>query len=230
MDIIPIRAIHPTSYSHMAAFKQCPMQFYHAKHLNKFPFKESADTLYGKEVHKAAEDYVADDVPFPKRFNFMKPVVDSLKNKKGNKFVEIKMGVTKDLVPCTFFSKEVWIRGIIDLLIIDKDNKLAWVIDYKTNKNANYADPDQLELMALLVFARYPEVDEVRGGLVFVKCNELVRKKYLRFQRSELWSKWIARHKKMLEAYKLNQWATKESGLCKKHCPVTECVHNGANN
>lgn len=229
-ELINIRAIYPTSYSHIKAFEQCPKQFYHAKHLNEYPFTESVDTLYGKQAHKVAEDYVISDAPIPSKFEYMRPVLDALKKKEGNKFAEIKLGITEDLVPCTFFSKQVWIRGIIDLLVVNKSKKLAWVIDYKTSKNAKYADPDQLELMALLVFASYPEVEEIRGGLVFVKCNELVRKKYQKIKRSELWSKWIAKHKKMLEAHKLDRWPTRESGLCRNHCPVQECIHNGANN
>lgn len=230
MERINIKAIYPTSYSNIKAFEQCPKQFYHVKHLNEHPFIETEATRYGNEAHKVAEDYIGAAKPIPKKFEYMRPILDSLNKKKGKKYCEIKLGITGDLVPCSFFSKEVWIRGIIDLLIIDAPNKLAWVIDYKTSKNAKYADPDQLELMSLLVFAHYPEIEEVRGGLVFVKCNELIRKKYQKVKRSELWSKWIGRHEKMMQAYEMDKWATKESGLCKNHCPVEECVHNGANN
>lgn len=229
MERINIKAIYPTSYSNIKAFEQCPKQFYHVKHLGEYPQEETDVIREGNEFHKAAELYIGEGKALPSRFSYAKPILDSLNKKQGNKFVEIKLGITESLVPCSFFSEQVWIRGIIDLLIIDPENKLAWVIDYKTGKNAKYADTDQLELMSLLVFAHYPEVDETRSGLVFVKANELIRKKYQKVKRSELWAKWIQRHAKMMEAHKLNKWATRESGLCKRHCPVTECVHNGAN-
>ena len=35
---------------------------------------------------------------------------------------------------CGFKDDNVWFRGIADLIILDSDNKLAWVIDYKTGK------------------------------------------------------------------------------------------------
>lgn len=226
---IKIKAIYPTSYSNIKAFEQCPKQFYHEKHLAEYPFKETEAIREGNAFHKAAEMYIGEGDPLPSKFIYAKKVLDSLKAKPGIKKVEQKLGITDGLVPCTFFSKQVWIRGIVDLLILDKERKLAWVIDYKTGKNTRYADTDQLELMALLTFASYPEVEEVRGGLIFVKANELIPKKYQKMKRSELWSKWINRHKKMVEAHELDVWPTKESGLCRAHCPVEHCVHNGAN-
>lgn len=226
-DKIAIKAIYPTSYTHIKAFEQCPKQFYHVRHLDSYPFVETEEIKYGNALHKAAENYVRDDLSLPPRFAFIKSTLDALKKKPGTKYCEIKLGITEELVPCTFFSKQVWIRGAIDLLIID-GNK-ATVIDYKTSKNAKYADKDQLELMALLVFAHYPEVEHVNAGLVFVKCNELIKDKYAKIDRSTLWADWIRRHAKMVEAHKKNSWPTRESGLCRKHCPVTECVHNGAN-
>jgi len=225
--MINIKAIHPTSYSNIKAFLQCPMQFYHVKHLNKYPFIETDATRYGNEAHKVAEDYIGEGKPVPNKFKYMIPVLDSLNTKQGDKLVELKMGITKDLEPCSFFAKTVWIRGIIDLLIVD--GKLAWVIDYKTGKNTKYADKDQLELMSLLVFAHYPEVEETRSGLVFTRCNELIKAKYTRTMKPVLWAKWVNRYDQMVKAYKLNKWATRESGLCKAHCPVIECIHNGAN-
>lgn len=227
---IKIKAIYPTSYSNIKAFEQCPKQFYHEKHLGEYPFKETDAIREGNEFHKAAELYIGEGKPLPKKFLYAKKVLDSLNAKKGIKKVEKKLGITEDLVPTTFFSDNVWIRGIIDLLIINAEDKLGWVIDYKTGKNTKYADTDQLELMALMAFASYPEIEEIKAGLVFVKANELIPAKYQKIKRSELWAKWISRHKKMMEAYKVDRWPTRESGLCKAHCPVEHCIHNGANN
>ena len=229
-ELIPIKAITPTSFSHIKTFEQCPKKFYHSNHLNEYPFVETQAIREGHALHKAAELYVRDNLSLPPKFKYAKDTLDSLIAKEGDKFCEIKLGISYDLVPCSFFSKKVWIRGVIDLLIIDKKRKLAWVIDYKTGQNTAWADTDQLELMALLVFASYPEVDEVRAGLVYVQADQLIRKKYVKSKRNALWSGWIARHQKMVDAHKQNVWATKESGLCRKHCPVEQCVHNGANN
>jgi CRISPR/Cas system-associated exonuclease Cas4 (RecB family) len=135
--------------------------------------------------------------------------------------------VTRDFQPCSFFAKNVWFRGVADLIIIDGD--LAWVIDYKTGKSAKYADKGQLELMSLAVFAHYPKVKRVRAGLLFVISNNLIKENYVESQRESLWDKWIAKYNVMSSAFESDTWNPKPSGLCKRHCPVTECPHNGGN-
>ena len=137
------------------------------------------------------------------------------------------MGLTADLEPCGFFDDDCWYRGIADLVIVDRENKLAWVIDYKTGKNTRYADKGQLELMALCVFKHFPEVETVRGGLLFVVCNELIRDTYKESSAGKMWEKWLADYKRMEIAYTNDVWNAHQSGLCKRHCIVTECVHNG---
>ena len=51
-----------------------------------------------------------------------------------------------DYEPCGFFDKEVWWRGIADLVIIQGD--IAYSVDYKTSKSAKYADTKQLDIVA----------------------------------------------------------------------------------
>ena len=126
-------SVAPWSFSKIKAFEQCPKQFYHEKILKEFPFVETAATRYGTEFHTAAEEYVRDGKPLEDRFTFALDMLESLKAKKGNKIPEQKMGLTENLEPCSFFSEDVWFRGIADLIILDGD--LAWVIDYKIKNN-----------------------------------------------------------------------------------------------
>ena len=160
-------SVAPWSFSKIKAFEQCPKQFYHEKILKEYPFVETEAIRYGNAFHKSAEDYVKDGTPLPEKFSYAQPVLDSLNAKRGVKLCEQKMGITENLKPCGFYDKDVWFRGIADLLIIDTLGQTAWVIDYKTGKNARYADKGQLELMAMAVFLHYPDIKKVRGGLVF---------------------------------------------------------------
>ena len=134
--------------------------------------------LYGTAVHEAAEEYIRDGKPLPPEYEYIKAPLDSLNMKQGNKLCEYEMGLTADLEPCGFWDDDCWYRGIADLVILDEENKTAWVIDYKTSKNTRYADKGQLELMALCVFKHFPDIETVRGGLLFVVCNELIRETY----------------------------------------------------
>lgn len=222
-------SIAPWSFSKAKAFEQCPKQFYHEKILKEYPFVETEAIRYGNAFHTAAEKYIRDGTPLPKMFDYAQAMLDSLNAKKGVKLCEERLGITENLLPCSFYAKDVWYRGIADLLIINEEDRLAWVIDYKTGKNAKYADKGQLELMALLVFAHYPDIKYVRAGLLFVVSNDLVKDSYADSDASVLWTKWTNVYSIMKMAEKRNVWNARPSGLCKRHCPVTVCVHNGSN-
>jgi hypothetical protein len=220
-------SVAPWSFSKIKAFEQCPKQFYHEKILKEFPVVETEAMRYGTEFHLAAEEYIRDGKPIPKKFSFAQDMLDSLNAKRGVKLCEKKMGLTENLEPCDFFADNVWFRGIADLLIIDVLVDTAWVIDYKTGKSSKYADKGQLELMALTVFAHYPDVKKVRAGLLFVVSKDLIKDRYADFDKSKLWEKWLGKYNAMKTAADQDVWNPKPSGLCKRHCPVTVCVHNG---
>lgn len=219
----------PWSFSRIKAFEQCPKQFYHEKVLKQYPFVQTDAIIYGNEFHKACENYIGKNEPLPNKFLYVKEVLDNLNSRRGIKLCEKKLGVTANLEPCDFYSKDVWFRGIADLLIIDVVGNMAWVVDYKTGKSAKYADKGQLELMALSVFAHYPDIEKVNAGLVFVVANKLVKETYEIVDRANLWEKWTSNYATMEKAFEADVWNPRPSGLCKRHCPVTECAHNGSN-
>tara|TARA_R110000803_G_scaffold10912_8_gene33207 strand:+ start:2984 stop:3433 length:450 start_codon:yes stop_codon:yes gene_type:complete len=146
---------------------------------------------------------------------------------KGEKLCEIKMGLTSNLEACGFFDTNVWFRGVADLVILDKQAGVAKVIDYKTGKSAKYADRGQLELMALAIFKHFPEVHTVKGGLLFVVCNAFIKETYEIKQESELWRKWLTEYGKIEKAYENDVWNPRPTGLCRAHCIILECPHNG---
>ena len=220
-------SIAPWSFSIIKAFVQCPKQFYHEKILKEYPVEETEAMLYGTMFHSAAEEYVKDGTPMPVKFDYAVGALDSLQAKQGRKLCEYKLGLTKDLEPCGFFDKDVWFRGIADLIILDGD--LAWVVDYKTGKSARYADKGQLELMALATFKHFPEVRRIRAGLLFIVAKDLIKDTYTKDSEDILWSKWLANYAKMEAAVANDVWNPRPSGLCKRHCAVTECAHNGRN-
>ena len=162
----------------MKDYEGCPRRYHEVKVLKNHPFKDTDATIYGKELHEAAEFYIKNDTPLPKQFEYIKDTLDALKVKPGRKLCEHKMGLTVDLKPCGFMDRNVWVRGIADLLIIDDDNLTARVVDYKTGNN-KYPDMDQLKLMALMVFAHFPHIRKVYGALLFVVKNDMKKGSYL---------------------------------------------------
>jgi hypothetical protein len=217
--------VAPWSFSRIKDFDTCPKQFFHKHILKEIPFEETEATRYGNEFHKAAELFIRDGTPVPERFAFARPILEVLKAKPGDKHCEFKFGLTRDLQPCSFFAKNVWFRGVVDLAIIDGER--AWIVDYKTSKSARYAETGQLELMAMALFKHFPGVKKVNAGLAFVVCDEFVKDKYAAEAEGEMWAKWLGEYAKMEKADELGVWNPRPSGLCRAHCRVLECPHNG---
>jgi len=220
-------SVSPWSFSKIKAFEQCPKQFYHMKIAKDYIEKETEAMLYGTLFHEAAENFVKDDTPIPEKFKYAESALTNLKNKPGKKLCEYKLGLTEDLEPCGFFDENVWFRGIADLIILDGDT--AWVVDYKTGKSARYADKGQLELMALATFKHFPEIKKVKAGLLFVIAKALIKDSYDSTAAPIMWKKWLADYARMEKALETDTWNARPSGLCRQHCAVLDCPHNGRN-
>ena len=129
------------------------------------------------------------------------------------------------LEACDFFDPEVWFRGVADLVILDGDR--AFVLDYKSGKNAKYADTRQLALMAAALFLKHPEIQKIKASLLFVVSKEFIKenfeKEYGLSIFSELNGLLVARE----TAYNTDVWNPRPNGLCSRWCQVKSCPHHG---
>ncbi len=214
------------SYSRVNDFIKCPKKYYHLHVKKDFKFYGNSATRYGNAVHRAAEHYIKSGTELEKQYEFTRPVLDAFNRIKGEKLTELRMAVTKsngEYAPTKWGAKDVWYRGIADLLIINGTK--AFVIDYKTSKSADYADMKQLDLLAGAVFVHFPEVTKIKGGLSFLCCDAFIKKEYT----SDLYKSYISVFDGALERIEVakeeNVWNAVESGLC-GFCPVTSCEHN----
>jgi hypothetical protein len=212
------------SHSALKDFENCPRKYHQTRVLKLHPFEETEAIRYGNELHKAAELYVAEDKPLPPQFEFVKPTIDALVAKPGRKLAEQKMALTIDLKPTDWFAKDVWVRGIADLLILDDDNFTAWVVDYKTGNN-KYPDRDQLKLMSLMVFANYPHIRKVNSALLFVVKEDMVKVKMYVEQFDTGWQDYRERVAKIEACVANDVWNPTQNPLC-GWCPCTGCEFN----
>jgi hypothetical protein len=216
------------SYSSLKTFDQCPKKYYHLRVLKDVKDADSTATIYGKELHSAAENFIKSNEAIPPKFSFIAPTLEVLRNIDGEKFCEIKLGVAKRdgrFVPCDFFAKDVWWRGIADLLIVNEKKQQAWLVDYKTSKNAKYADTKQLDLLAGAVFTHFPKVVNIKSALLFVVSNEMVKKEHEYIMKSSYLNCMEPELTRLEGAMQNNVWNPNAGPLC-KFCPVTECAHN----
>lgn len=212
------------SHSGLKKFEQCARQYHEVTVLKRYPFTDTKHTIYGKDVHKAIEDYGRDGKPLPPEFVLFQPVVDALLAKPGRKLFEHEMALTKDLRPCDFKDDNRWVRGIADLLIVDDDNLTARVVDWKTG-NDKYPDRDQLVLMSLMVFTHFPHVRSVASALVFLVKGSMVKHKMVREDAEAAWWDYRERVAKLEAAHEFGVWNPSQSPLC-GWCPVKECTFN----
>ena len=213
------------SYSSIKTFDQCPKKYFHLKVVKDVKDTPGAAAQYGTDFHEAAEFHIKNGAPIPPKFKQYAGIVETLAAFPGEKHTELKLGirVTDDgYEPCSFFDKEVWWRGIVDLLIINGET--AHMIDYKTGKNAKYADMKQLDLMAGAVFVHYPEVKKIKSGLAYVVSNEFPKKTHVAEQRDKYLSVFDTQIDQLETAMENGVWNAKTSGLC-SFCPVTSCEH-----
>ena len=214
------------SHSALKGYETCARQYHEVKVLKNYPVTDTVHTIYGKEVHKAAEDFVRHGTPIPPEYAFMQPTLDALMKKTGRKLAEYEMGVTMNLQPCDFNDEKVWVRGIADLLIIDDDGLKAWVFDYKTGSD-RYPDRDQLILMSLMVFIHFPHIRQVNSALLFVVKDSIVKHSMLRDEAGDHWWKYRERVLRLAQSAESNVWNPTQTGLCKAYCPVLTCEFNG---
>lgn len=212
------------SHSALKDYEGCARRFHEVKVLNKYPFQDTEQTRYGKDLHTAAELYVKDGTPLPEHFAFVKPVLDALIDKPGRKYPEYEMALTTDLTPVAFSSEKRWVRGIADLIIINDDNFTARVIDYKTGNN-KYPDRDQLVLMSLMVFAHFPHIKRVKSALLFVVKNTMVTHEMGVEDIEPAWWEYRQRVAKLTASHANDIWNPTQTPLC-GWCQVKGCEFN----
>lgn len=213
------------SYSSIKTFDQCPKKYFHLKVAKDVRDYGNEASIYGNEAHSAAEHYIKHGTPIPDKFKIMQPVVETLAKFPGEKHTEMRLGVRKTdtgFEPCGFLAKDVWYRGIVDLLIVDEVT--AHMIDYKTGKNAKYADMKQLDLMAGAVFVHFPEVQKIKSGLAYVVSNEFPKKVHVRSEMDKYMAVFDRQLEQLEDATQSGVWNPKSGPLC-GWCPVVRCEH-----
>lgn len=220
--------VMPLSFSRLSTFEQCPAQFdylYVSKRVQSIS-SEAAD--YGDRVHKTLEAYgrckteeeravmrATESLEEKQTLGTWGDLVDMVLSKPGEKYFEHQMAVNRQLQPVDWFAKDVWIRSIADVLVVNGDT--AYCIDYKTGKVKD--NPTQLQLFAAMVMWLFPEVNKVKTSFVWLRFNETTNAVYERRFLDALWRALEPRFTKVQEVIELGVFDTKPSGLC-PWCPA----------
>ena len=218
------------SYSSLSQFITCPKQYEAHKVLKYVPHTDTIATLYGKDVHSAAEHYIRSGTVLPEKYQYVKSSLDTLNSIKGDKFCELELGIAihdGQYELCDFEAEDRYWRGIADLVIVDEEAGKAYIVDYKTGKSAKYADTKQLGLLAAAVFLKWPAIKTIKGMLLFVVSKEIVKESYTYGNRFQIFEKLKEPLLQREVAYETGIFNTKPNGLCRQWCQATRCIHNG---
>jgi CRISPR/Cas system-associated exonuclease Cas4 (RecB family) len=207
------------SYSGLKDYINCPRQYHEVKVLRRFAKRPTPQMLYGTSVHSALENYVKDGSPLEKDHERFRKQLDPLRDMPGEKYPEHRMALTIDKNPCSFYSPDYWVRGIADLLVVDGEQ--GFIVDYKTGSN-KYPDLKQLQLMALMAFVLFPDLEHIKAGLLFVVHEHFVTSEYRRDETDELWKDFDGPLQRMRLSYENDAWQPNPTPLC-GWCPVSTC-------
>lgn len=209
------------SYSALTQFETCARQYYHLRVKKDIVEAPSPQMQDGNRQHKMLELRIKDGTPLPSDMRDLEPLMRRIERIPATLLTEQKIALTADLKPTTYFAKDVWLRGVLDLTAI-KGTK-AHIIDYKTGKRK--PDSDQLELFAGMAMAQYPELVEVKTSFWWLKSKETDRDTFTRDDTPRIWRKFTRRAEAMEEAIATDTFPPTESGLCHGWCPVKTCEH-----
>lgn len=211
------------SHSLLAAYETCPRQCYEIRIAKNFVEPESQHIIWGNYVHKCLEERVGKSVPLPENTAHLEPLATYLCSLSGARYCELKLAIDDKGSSVEFFDKRAWFRGVADLLIVDGSR--GSVYDYKTGKPVK--DDNQLAAMALLTFAKYPQIEELVAAFLYLKYDDAVDTYFTRDQIPQLLESIRSRGSNILHSVETGTWYPKPSGLCKNHCAVVTCEYNG---
>lgn len=210
------------SYSKLKNFEVCPKRMYEVDIARTYVEAIDPDgpLAWGNRVHDALKATLKDGVALPTEMRAMlQPWVDRVRRGAGELLVEQKYAITRDFKPTAYFAKDVWYRGIGDVVRIAGD--LALVLDWKTGKVLE--DSVQLMLMAQCLFSHYPTLKYVRSEFVWLKDDCTTPELFSRKEVADQWVSLLGRVNAMEAAAKTDTYPPKPGRLCKSYCPVQSC-------
>lgn len=226
--MIPARTLNtppkPWSWSALDSFETCPRRHYELKVAKSVREKPSQALVYGREVHDALDKRVKYKISLPSDLQPLEPKVAALEKMGGIIMAEEELALTQDLKKTDWFGRNVWVRLKIDVQVHLGTSILLG--DWKTGKMSD--DWGQLITTAHLKFQLHPQLETAGLFFIWTKYNDKSRRVVTREEAALEWANnLMPRVAKYQRAFDINEFPEKPSGLCRNHCPVKACQHNG---
>lgn len=182
-------AVKSWSYTAYSTYAQCPAKYKYQK-IDKLPEPKSQAMERGNAIHKKCENYLTGiTAALPTEAKHFAAQMQQLKTL--DPFVEQKWGFTKDWRPTSWTGSATWYRGIVDAGVLYPD-RTADIVDFKTGKLYE-TNEDQIELFALSVMLRYPEITHVTARLWYLDSGDEIIREHSASDKEALRKDWEKR-------------------------------------
>lgn len=155
------------SFSFLSTYENCARKAQATYITKEVKWEESAEAEHGNKVHKVGEDALRLKQFPPVPYDYMNKYFHDIYAIPHIELIpEQKLGVDRDWKCTDFFGSNVWGRGKVDApIIVNKET--AIIFDWKTGKVRE--DPFELEVQAVLLKAKYPELENIKGAYIWLK-------------------------------------------------------------
>jgi hypothetical protein len=215
----------PPAWSHSAldAFESCPKQYHQTKILKRYPFVETREVIWGREVHTAFENFLLYNSPLRADLQMHAEFLTDFRNLPGELKGEERIALDTSLQRCDYFDKrrQVWYRGQIDAVKRHLEAGTSYILDHKTGKVKN--DFTQLKGFALFELLTQPAVHTVKVEFYWTQIRGSNGETYTRADLPSLLGFFRPKLDRYADAHLRNEFPAKPSGLCNGWCPVTDC-------
>lgn len=219
------------SWTRLDCAEKCSLQCYwknFAPKDQRVPFDDTAPHLVkGNLWHKWMEDACNGYSELPEKVSHFKPIVEGLRNSRGELLVEYKLTLTDKYQSCDWFSEKAYWRTIYDALKLHPDGN-AFSLDWKTGKVKGVSD--QLKFSAAAAFLKWPKIKKIKSAYVWLEHpNEpLTMVEYDRADLRTIMDDFEERVEMVKIAYEENTWEAQPSDFNCKWCPCTkaQCKHS----
>lgn len=217
------------SYSKLKNYESCPYRYYRISVKKDVQEPESEALVWGSQVHqnfaRLIDSEKLPESPDDPMYEYAPHIEKVLELKRRGLVVrtEQKYAITKDFTPCEYFASSAWYRAVVDVEIIASTKAL--ILDWKTGKIVE--DSPQLALSAVCMFVHYPDLQKVGSSFVWLKEDAETREDFERSDIPAIWSRLKPRVDRLQESHETNTFDPNPGPLCRRWCPVLDCVHNG---
>ena len=207
------------SYSSIKLFENCPLRYYRQRIKKEVVDEGGEASKHGERIHAFLEGRLKGSGLDAEVAQY-EPLCASVESlaKQGTLHIEKELVLTENLVPTGWWDSDAWLRSKLDVLVVI--DATAVVMDWKTGKRN--ADQFQMQMFAAQVFKHFPDVQQVKTSLVWLKTMEMDTNTYKRSSMNAIWAEIMKRIQRIHSSLEHDNWPAKPSGLC-RYCP---CRHD----